>query len=663
MDITRYKKLTDIQHVRQRPSIYIGSMEFTSDREIETYDPSKDKPIERIYGCIGCDSLNTMFNELVNNAYDERVRGKAENRAQIVDRISAIVCPATGKIAVWDNGGIPIIKHPEYDEWLPEMLFGALRSGSNFTEDRGMVSGTNGVGASLVNVMSKQFKVMTAKDGKMFECTWSNNMSDKTDAVIKNTSKSNHFTYIEAYLDLESWELAPGEKLQSLPQDVVNKWLSRCIEIAVMGSDVSKPLTVEFHEEDSNGKDVRHHEWSFKHFWEYKDLWQDTEQFRGDENFNEETGELNYAFEIGPSRNGYFESFAIVNSIRCDYGKHMDFIANVCADYIIEHVKSKHDYDLTKQKKDIFKHMSILSMWNIPNPSFTTQTKETLATPTSKFGFDINISEKLKKHLLKTDLLERIVAECHVKKQLAEEKQRKKEQKEMNDKLTVKTKQFYVNKLVDASKKGDRTGCELFIVEGDSASQGLRSYRDGLMQGYYCMRGKSIGNTYYENEKRLINKPELAGLMQSIGLRFGQRADAKTLRYTKISILTDADVDGDSICAMISLFFLKFWPELYEQGIIQHIMAPLVVATKGSEKLYFYTAKEFDASEQQLVDAKYRLDYKKGLAAMTSEEFEYMLTNPVHEQFVADELAWQAFDAWFGNNSNIRKELMGFENV
>ena len=171
------------------------------------------------------------------------------------------------------------------------------------------------------------------------------------------------------------------------------------------------------------------------------------------------------------------------------------------------------------------------------------------------------------------------------------------------------------------------------------------------------------GNTYYENEKRLINKPELAGLMQSIGLRFGQRADAKTLRYTRISILTDADVDGDSICAMISLFFLKFWPELYEQGIIQHIMAPLVVATKGQDKLYFYTAKEFEASEQQLVDNKWRLDYKKGLAAMTSEEFEYMLNNPVHEQFVADDFAWQAFDAWFGNNSNVRKELMGFENV
>lgn len=663
MDISRYRKLTDIEHIVQRPSIYIGNMEFTGEREVERYDPTLDRPIYREYNAVGCDSLNTMFNELINNAFDERVRGLDEHRSQVVDHISAIVCPATGKIAMWDNGGIPVVKHPEYDEWLPEMLFGALRSGSNFSDDRGTVAGTNGVGASLVNVMSKQFKIVTAKDGKQFECTWHDNMSSKSDAIVKNCKKSEHFTYIEAHLDMERWELLPGEKLEAFPQDVVDKWLSRCIETAVMGSDVNNALTVEFHEEDETGKDVRHFEWSFKHFWEYKDLWQHTEQFRGDENFNEATGQLNYAFEIGPSRHGYFESFALVNSIRCDYGKHMDFIANVCADYIIDHLKDKHGYDMSKQKKDIFKHMSILSMWNIPNPAFTTQTKETLATPTSKFGFDINISEKLKKHLLKTELLDHILTECKIKKQLEEEKQRKKEQKEMNDKLTVKTKQFYVNKLVDASKKGDRTGCELFIVEGDSASQGLRAYRDGLMQGYYCMRGKSIGNTYYENEKRLINKPELAGLMQSIGLRFGQRADAKTLRYTRISILTDADVDGDSICAMISLFFLKFWPELYEQGIIQHIMAPLVVATKGQDKLYFYTAKEFEASEQQLVDNKWRLDYKKGLAAMTSEEFEYMLNNPVHEQFVADDFAWQAFDAWFGNNSNVRKELMGFENV
>ena len=104
MDISRYRKLTDIEHIIQRPAIYIGNMEFTGEREVERYDPTLDRPIYREYNAVGCDSLNTMFNELINNAFDERVRGLDEHRSQVVDHISAIVCPATGKIAMWDRG-------------------------------------------------------------------------------------------------------------------------------------------------------------------------------------------------------------------------------------------------------------------------------------------------------------------------------------------------------------------------------------------------------------------------------------------------------------------------------------------------------------------------------------------------------------------------------
>lgn len=665
IDLSKYKKLDGIQHVLARPNTYLGSFEFKNEQQLEEYDPSLDRPIYRRYDAILCSSLITLFNELIDNSADERVRCINENRDYIVNQICIRVNPHTGKIACWDNGGMPIVKHPEYDEWIPEMLLGSLRSGSNFDDTvRKDVSGLNGVGSSLVNVMSHTFKVVTALNGQQFEMTWTKNMREKTDAKITKTKPSNHFTYIEAHLEMPRWSDINGP-LTCIPNDIVKKWLSRCIEVAVMGCDIDpkRALEVKWELEDEHGNVCQTYKFKFSHLWEYKDLWQGTEEFRGDENEN-------YAFEVGPSRFAAFESFALVNSIRCDYGKHMDFIANVIADYVKDYIKSKHGYDI-KRKQDIFKHMSIISMWKIPAPDFESQTKDYLATPTEKFGFPIIISDKLKKYLCKTQLVQDIVDEQRAKKLLEDDKAKKEEQKRINKALEVKTKQFHVNKLVDASKKTDRDDCELFIVEGDSASQGLRQFRDAFTQGFYCMRGKSIGNCWYSSESQLIKKPELLGLMQSIGLKFGQRAERQNLRYGRISIMTDADVDGDGIAALISLFFFKHWPELYEQHMIYHVLTPIVIATKYDKRglvtdtKRFYTQDDFDKAEEDLVKAGYDCQYKKGLAALTMEEFEHCMENPVLEEFKTtyDELdptndTWKCFEAWFSNNSDVRKNMM-----
>ena len=663
-DISKYRKLDDIEHVLERSAIYIGSLEFKSEQELEEYDPSLDRPIYRRYNATLCSSLITLFNELIDNSADERVRCIRDNRPYIVNQICIRVNPCTGKIACWDNGGIPVVMHPEYNEWLPEMLFGSLRSGSNYNEERGAVAGLNGVGSSLVNVMSHTFKVVSALNGQQFEMTWTKNMREKTEAKITKTKPSNHFTYIEAHLELNRWQDIDGP-LRFIPQDTIKKWLSRCIEVAVMGCDPDpkRALEVKWELEDVSGNVEQCYKFKFGHLWEYKDMWQGTEEFRGDENEH-------YSFEVGPSRFGSFESFGLVNSIRCDYGKHMDFIANVIADYIKDYVKSKFGYDI-KRKQDIFKHMSIISMWKIPAPDFESQTKDYLATPTDKFGFPIIISDKLKKYLCKTKLIESIVDEQKAKKLLEEDKAKKEEQKKINKALEVKTKQFHVNKLVDASKKANRDDCELFIVEGDSASQGLRQFRDAFTQGFYCMRGKSIGNCWYSSEAQLIKKPELLGLMQSIGLKFGQRAERSNLRYGRISIMTDADVDGDGIAALISLFFFKHWPELYEQHMIYHVLTPIVIATKYDKRgqitdtKRFYFQEDFDAVEDELVKSGYDCQYKKGLAALTMEEFEHCMENPVLEEFkpTYDENeptndTWKCFEAWFSNNSDVRKNMM-----
>jgi DNA gyrase subunit B len=192
------------------------------------------------------------------------------------------------------------------------------------------------------------------------------------------------------------------------------------------------------------------------------------------------------------------------------------------------------------------------------------------------------------------------VEEHNVRKRIEEETTKRKQQKAMNEQLTVKTKQFFVDKLVDASAKNDRHQCELLIVEGDSASQGLRTNRTSLTQGFYCLKGKSLGNTFYLQPQDILKKEVLVGLMKSLGLKFGQKATKQNLRYGRISILTDADVDGDQIAAMLALFFYKFWPELYTDGIIVRMITPILVCSKDNHKLYFYTDKEFSEHDEKL---------------------------------------------------------------
>lgn len=663
IDLSKYKKLDDIEHVLLRPAMYVGSMEFKPEQELEIYDTALDRPIYRRYDAMLCSSLITLFNELISNSYDERIRCINEKRNYIVNEICIRVNPFTGKIACWDNGGIPVIMHPEYNEWLPEMLFGHLKSGSNYGDDRGNVSGLNGVGASLVNVFSNAFKVITAKDGIQFEMTWSNNMRNSNAPKISKTNKHNHFTYIEAHLDMQMWSYN-NSPMQCIPNDIVHKWLSRCIEVAVMGCDIDskRALNVKWELENGKGDVVQTHKFKFAHLWEYKDLWSGTEEWRGDET-------LNYAFEVGPSSHGVFESFALVNSVRCDYGKHMDFIANVIADYLIEFLAKKHK--LQVKKKDIVKHLSIISKWSIPAPEFESQTKDYLATPTSKFGFDINISDKLKQYLASTSIVQNIIDEQMAKQVVEDTKQKRLERKQIAEALKVKTKQFHVDKLVDASAKSNRDTCELFIVEGDSASQGIRQFRNALTQGFYCMRGKSIGNCFYTSEAQLIKKPEILGLMQAIGLKFGEYADKSKLRYGRISIMTDADVDGDCIAALTSLFFFKHWPELFEQHVIYHVMTPIVIATKydkhgkASDTKRFYVQAEFDKVADSLVKKGYECEYKKGLAALTMDEFEWCMANPMLEEFITtkdDENpyndTWKCFEAWFSNNADVRKQMM-----
>jgi DNA gyrase/topoisomerase IV subunit B len=185
----RFKKLDDITHVLQRPSMYIGSIKphtakknvFIEDKMVVselTYNPG----------------LLKIFDEIITNSVDEHKRPESK-----LDTIKVTI--SNNKIDVWDNGGIPVVKHKDENEWIPEMIFSNLKAGSNFDDSEGRTwAGTNGVGSSLTNIFSKEFTISTCDGKNSFLQTFKNNMRERSEPVIKR-KKENHtcITFIPDY--------------------------------------------------------------------------------------------------------------------------------------------------------------------------------------------------------------------------------------------------------------------------------------------------------------------------------------------------------------------------------------------------------------------------------------------------------------------------------
>ena len=193
----KYQKLTDTEHVLLRPGMYVGSIKPHTE---EVFLPMKGKDQFQLTEVTYNPGFLKLFDEIVSNSVDEHKRNTKLNKVKVNIDMS------TGQISIWDNGGIPVKIHKEYDEWVPEMIFSNLKAGSNFddTEDR-VVVGTNGVGSTLTNIFSKEFTIETCDGKKQFNQTFSNNMANRTKPKI--TNKKTAHTQITYLTDFERFGL------------------------------------------------------------------------------------------------------------------------------------------------------------------------------------------------------------------------------------------------------------------------------------------------------------------------------------------------------------------------------------------------------------------------------------------------------------------------
>lgn len=604
-----YQLLDEREHVLKRSARYIGSPKS----ELETawvFDDDKQQFVHK--SVLVNRGLIKLFDEIVSNSIDEHYRNPERlNRIKIEFNLEK------NEISVWDNGGIPVRKHQEIDIYIPELIFSQLRSGSNFDDDEDRIgAGTHGEGSVLVNIFSEFFQVETCDGEKSFKQVYTNNMGEKTLVKIGNAKRN--FTKITYRPELKRFGL------ESL-SEIIDMLRMRVYEASACNPNIQFELKID-------GKKDSVKIQNFKHFIEFftKDYF----------SYRQEGWEIG----IAPSESGYHH-ISFVNSTRTyDGGTHVDAVLNQLINDLRQYVEKKTKISITPSQ--IKNHIQLFVNATVYNPEWGSQTKEKMVSKKDSFLSQIELPESLIKKIMKSEIMASIM-DWVEKKKIADEKR---QLRSINRKATGR-----IEKLIDAKSK-DRSKCRLYIFEGMSALSAVRKLRDPNKIGAYPLRGK-FTNVYKNTLAKLTKNEEATNLMNAIGLEIGKKP--KDLRYDKICICTDADVDGIAISGLLITFFAKFWPELFEQKKIVRILTPLYIAKKGNQKKAFYSQKEYEdwISKQKSLTG-WEIQQKKGLAALEDEEYSNMLNNPVEQVITLDSDYKKSLDAWFGKDSQARKNKL-----
>jgi DNA topoisomerase-2 len=604
----KFKKLDDISHVILRPGMYIGSIKpHTANKWIVEEGKMTQREITYNPGFL------KIFDEIVTNSVDESKReGSKLNTIKVdLDR-------KKNKVTIWDNGGIPVVKNTEHDEWIPEMVFSNLKAGSNFddTEERSW-AGTNGVGSTLTNIYSKEFKISTCDGKNSFTQTFSNNMRDRTQPVVKK-AKANH-TEISYITDLEKFGLT------DIDDDHYKMIEKRIYDIAACNTG----LKIYF-----NGDLI-----NINTFEDYIKLY--TQEY-----FYEFKKDKTWSLGIALSQNG-FQQVSFANTTETyDGGTHVDYVMNQIIVSLREFFLKKHKVDI--KPSELKQHMFLFLDATVINPSFSSQTKEKLITEVKEFGTTFEVSPKLIQSILKSEIVNSILDWIQQKKNAEDSKL----QRDLNKKLT----KIKVEKLIDAKGK-DRWKYSIGLFEGDSAISAFRKYRTPETMGAFALKGKFVNVSEITNQK-LVQNDEAVNLMASIGLKLGQPIDVKNLRYGRVLIFTDADMDGNAISALLINFFYKYWPDMFERKMIYKVETPIVVAipkAKTKKKVLFYTQNEYNIWAEQNDLKQFEIKYKKGLAALVDDEYDDIINRPRLTLITKDEASKGSLETWFGKSADLRK--------
>lgn len=614
-----YKVLDEIDHIRQRTGMYAGSI--TSQTSLEwIFNPETKKMEKRSISYIP--AFIKIFSEILDNAIDEGKRAST-----VLDTIKVDL--TFDEISVSDNGrGIPVEIHEQTGTYIAETVFSNLRAGSNFNDDEDQsLIGTNGVGSTLTNVLSSNFKIESCDGSKKLTQDFWNGMRERSEPTIKQFSKNG--TKITFTPDYEFF------KLNNLDIDHKHKIFKKVIDAAASN------LNIKFY---FNNELIK-----FKSFDDYIALYSD--EFLTD---------CNDDWKVGISSSDGFEQISFINSVETyQGGTHVDYVTTQITTKLREYFKKKHKVDV--KPSDIKNHLQVFIFGTVNRPRFSSQTKENMISPSSEWKTSWTISDKFVKNILKTEIVQSILDWV-----LAKEKAQLMADLRKTNKNLDKADPKRVEGFHDAGTK-NRTEASLFICEGISALSGLLSGRDPKTMACFPLRGKPI-NVTPMNLKDILENKEFKNIMTITGLAFGVKVESiSDLRFSKIVFSTDQDLDGFSIRGLLLNAFYKFWPELFDLNVIHILNTPIVKVKFKKQTLNFYNIESFSEWKLVHLNQKYESRYYKGLGTSSSAEWKEYLQNLeenleliVKEGILDDEIFHLQFSKDSGM-SDKRKEWLNLE--
>lgn len=612
--------LEGLEPVRVRPGMYIGSTDEKG--------------------------LHHLVYEVVDNSIDEALAG-------VCDLIKVTIKKDNSIIVEDDGSGIPVETHPKTGKSTLETVLTVLHAGGKFSNDAYQYSGgLHGVGVSCVNALSTYLIARVKRDGKMYEQRFEKGKTVTELTVIKENVRGT------------------GTTIEFLPDDTIFETLNfdknvlakRFREMAFL----NKGVKIEFADERDGYKELFHYEGGIKSFVEYinkskKPLDHEIMYIEGEK----DTTKVEIAMQYTESYNETIVSFT--NNIKTvDGGTHVVGFKSALTRALNDYARNKNilkEKDDNLSGDDVREGITAVVSVKLNNPQFEGQTKGKLGNSEARTVVDSVVYEHLSFYFEENPKIVRTI----IQKALASQKARlaARRARDLVRKKSVLDNTTLPGKLADC-QSSDIEYNEIFLVEGDSAGGSAKGGRDNKFQAILPLRGKIL-NVEKAHLERVLNSEEIKAMITAFGTGIGKNFDISKLRYGKIVIMTDADVDGAHIRTLLLTFLYRFMKPLVEKGHVYIAQPPLYGIIKGVKVMeYCYTEQELEeALEKYGERSNIKVQRYKGLGEMNAEQLWDTTMNPEHRILIKVEIDGEdeneldnTFDVLMGDNVEPRREFI-----
>lgn len=590
--------LEGLEAVRKRPAMYIGD--------------------------IGVKGLHHLVYEVVDNSIDEALAGHCKNISVFINEDNSITVEDDGR-------GIPTGMHTKENRSALEVVMTVLHAGGKFDKDSYKVSGgLHGVGVSCVNALSSKLHVTVNRDGKIFEQEYGIGIPKYPVREIGNSDK--HGTKVQFWPDLSIFteSVYKREILEGRLRELC--YLNKKIRINITDlrelEEDGKPYTKEFYSEGG-----------ISEFVELLDKTANRQPLLPIViNCEAHDAATNVAVDVAMIYNtGYQEHlFSYVNNINTiEGGTHVAGFRRSITRVFKSYGEKEGMFEKAKveiEGDDFREGLSAIISVKVPEPQFEGQTKTKLGNSEVMGVVDSTLSRVLQAYLEENPREAKTIIQKVILAAQARAAARK--AREMVQRKSVLTGGGLPGKLADCSDK-DPHRCELYLVEGDSAGGTAKQGRDRSYQAILPLRGKIL-NVEKAMEHKIYDNEEIRNMFTALGVKIGTTEDVKALdisklRYHKLIIMTDADVDGSHIATLILTFIFRYMKELVEQGYVYIAQPPLYLVKKGKDQEYAWN----DTERKALIklfgkgnDESVNTQRYKGLGEMNAEQLWETTMNP-----------------------------------